>query len=113
MAAFMHRLASNRVVDAATVQGQTAADLKGEKGDKGDPGDPGILSTYWVTTLGTPTTWAYCNTGDILLGGGFNTGSFGDVASSKPLTHPTDGREGWTVYSNGQSTAYAICGVTP
>ena len=48
MAAFMHRLAVNRVVDAGTVEGKTATDLKGQKGDtgprgdKGDPGDPGV-----------------------------------------------------------------------
>lgn len=50
MAAFMHRLALAQVVDAATVEGMTAEDLKGDvgdkgdKGDKGDPGEPGPIS---------------------------------------------------------------------
>jgi hypothetical protein len=41
MAAFMHRLATSRAVDAGTVEGMTAADLKGQKGDKGDTGATG------------------------------------------------------------------------
>ncbi len=41
MAAFMHRLASNRVVDAATVEGMTAAQLKGQTGDIGPAGADG------------------------------------------------------------------------
>lgn len=40
MAAFMHRLAVNRVVDAATVEGLTAEDLVGQQGVPGPPGVP-------------------------------------------------------------------------
>jgi len=41
MAAFMHRLAVNQVVDAATVEGMTAAELKGQTGDTGPAGPAG------------------------------------------------------------------------
>jgi len=41
MAAFMHRLATNRVVDAGTVEGMTAAELKGQTGDTGPAGAAG------------------------------------------------------------------------
>lgn len=40
MAAFMHRLAVNRVVDAATVEGLTAEDRVGQQGVPGPPGLP-------------------------------------------------------------------------
>ena len=40
MAAFMHRLADNRVVDAATVEGFTADELRGQQGEAGPPGPP-------------------------------------------------------------------------
>ena len=120
MAAFMRRLAENRVVDAATVEGYTAAELmtgvqgpQGPPGEQGPKGDTGVLSTYWVETQGTPTAWAYCNSGDTLLGGGFRTDSFADVAWSRPFNHPDDGREGWQVFSDGQSFAYAVCSVAP
>lgn len=70
MAAFMHRLATSRVVDANTVEGMAAADLmtgepgpagpQGDKGDtgspgpagpqgeKGDQGEPGVVGSYTV-----------------------------------------------------------------
>ena len=41
MAAFMHRLALLRVVDAGSVQGLTAAELQGQAGPQGQQGPPG------------------------------------------------------------------------
>jgi hypothetical protein len=42
MSAFMHRLAINRVVDAGTVEGFTAAELKGQTGPAGPIGPAGL-----------------------------------------------------------------------
>jgi hypothetical protein len=41
MSAFLHRLATKRVVDAGTVEGFTAAELQGQKGDTGPAGPAG------------------------------------------------------------------------
>lgn len=43
MAAFLHRLAVKRVVDAGTVEGMTAAELKGQTGDTGPAGPVGPI----------------------------------------------------------------------
>ncbi len=62
MAAFMHRLAINRVVDAATVEGMTAAELKGEVPAATDAsgGDqpqnnmqPNVVVNCIIATVGT------------------------------------------------------------
>lgn len=76
MAAFMHRLAVNQVVDAATVQGLEPADLKGDSGPQGPKGDPGVVGFYTkdthtaASTPGYYTGIASCNAGDIATGGG-------------------------------------------
>ena len=58
MAAFMHRLAVNRVVDAATIEGLTAEDLVGRPGVPGPPGVPteGPLNVHHsqFTPVGQP-----------------------------------------------------------
>ncbi len=80
MAAFMHRLATNRVVDAGTVEGMTATELKGQKGDTGPAGADGDTITFY--TVNAPTTnWdnevvssnPACNTGDQAISGSFTT----------------------------------------
>ncbi len=43
MSAFMHRIAVNQVVDAGTVEGMTAAELKGQTGDTGPAGADGAV----------------------------------------------------------------------
>lgn len=90
MAAFMNRLANNRVVDAGTLQGLSPADLQGQqgpkgdkgdpgpKGDKGDPADLGTLATYkesqTVPSLSGPDGPGIlvCDPGDLALHGGYD-----------------------------------------
>jgi hypothetical protein len=48
MAAFMHRLAENQVVDAGSVQGLTANELKGQTGDPGPQGPEGPPPTIVI-----------------------------------------------------------------
>lgn len=61
MAAFMHRLAVNRVVDAATIEGLTAEDLEGQQGIPGPPGLPteGPLNVHHseFTPVDQTTEW--------------------------------------------------------
>ncbi len=80
MAAFMHRLAANRVVDAGTVEGMTAAELKGQTGDTGPAGADGDTITFY--TVDAPTTdWdnstvdsnPACTAGDQAISGSFTT----------------------------------------
>jgi len=60
MAAFMHRLAVNRVVDAGTVQGMSAADLEGVPGPVGPAGADGDTITLYkveASTIAGTTRW--------------------------------------------------------
>lgn len=64
MAAFMHRLADNQVVDAGTVQGMTAAQLKGPLGFYTKDAHTA------ASTKGYYDGDAWCDTGDVAVGGG-------------------------------------------
>jgi hypothetical protein len=107
MAAFMHRLAEG-VVDAQTVEGMTAAELKGQKGDpgpQGEKGDPGVASYYTVeaytaaSTVGYYTGDAWCEPGDIATGGGVqlqaNSPDF-SLMESMPTHSGSELPAGWT-----------------
>lgn len=77
MAAFMHRLATNQVVDAATVEGMSASDLVGQTGPAGPAGPPGVANVYRVYENFTipPNSsieaLVECTTGDVTTGGGY------------------------------------------
>ncbi len=49
MASFLRRLAENQVVDAASVEGMTAAELQGQSGPQGPPGPAGRQGNANVT----------------------------------------------------------------
>lgn len=76
MAAFMHRLAVNRVVDAGSVRGLGPEDLRGQPGPQGPQGDPGIVdfysrsSTYEDSASGAHYISVHCREGDLPTGGG-------------------------------------------
>ena len=121
MAAFMHRLANNEVVNAKTVGGLTADELRGPKGDtgpqgpKGDTGPPGVIGTYVVLST-TPTnhavygqvTIALCDNGDWLTGGGY----YSVAGLPNHMTMPARDDDmnllqGWMTY--GLNPVYAVC----
>lgn len=63
MAAFLHRLAENQVVDAATVQGLGPEDLRG------DPGPPGITGLEVVqTSMDFGGSWSHVHEVDCPAG---------------------------------------------
>jgi hypothetical protein len=80
MAAFMHRLAANRVVDAGTVEGLTAAELKGTTGPAGPAGADGDTITFYKVEAST-VAWnnstvgsnPACTAGDQAISGSFTT----------------------------------------
>jgi hypothetical protein len=127
MAAFMHRLATSKSVDAATVQGLSAEDLTGppgeqgpvgppgEQGPVGPPGEQGIASNYLVRNTQHTThedfgtvTIAMCNEGDIVLSGGWYNPAGTPTHFSIPAIDG-DGNllQGWMV--GGVQAAYALC----
>lgn len=75
MAAFMHRLAANRVVDAGTVEGLNADDLKGEKGDPGSAAIGRIVMSHggggWLAN-GFEAPSVFKRAGNaVIVGGGY------------------------------------------
>ena len=82
MAAFMHRLAANQVVDAATVGGKTAAELTGVPGPAGPPGAAGDQITFYKVEAST-VAWnnsvvgsnPACALGDQAVSGSYTTPS--------------------------------------
>jgi hypothetical protein len=86
MSAFMHRLGTSRVVDAGTVEGLTAAELKGQTGDTGAAGPAGADG-------------AKGDTGD--------TGAKGDTGDTGPAG--ADGGDGVVLgfYERTWSTSYS------
>jgi hypothetical protein len=75
MAAFMHRLAVNRVVDAGTIGGLTADDLKGEKGDPGSAAIGKIIMSHggggWLAN-GFEAPSVFKRAGNaVIVGGGY------------------------------------------
>lgn len=80
MAAFMHRLAVNRVVDAGTVEGMTAAELMGATGPAGPAGPAGGTITFYKVEAST-VAWnnstagstVACTAGDQAISGSFTT----------------------------------------
>ena len=141
MAAFLHRLAISRVVDASTVQGLTPADLQGQMGSQGPTGPAGATGSVGPTGPTGPTgpsgvatfatvqgaaetvesgigvpgsATAQCATGDEVTGGGFLTTSTNlIVTASYPSTSNT-----WKIEVTNTSdqvydiTVHARC-VTP
>jgi hypothetical protein len=107
MSAFMHRLGTSRVVDAGTVEGLTAAELKGQTGDtgaagpagadgaKGDQGDTGAKGD-------TGDTGAKGDQGDT-----GDTGAKGDTGDTGPAG--ADGGDGVVLgfYERTWSTSYS------
>lgn len=132
LAAFLHRVAKNRVVDAGTVEGLTAAELKGQQGDPGPQGEPGVLGFY--TRSGPPMEGeepdmfiavALCDPGDLVTGGGYDTGgleSEGPIYIFGSYPNGDEMPAGWTVYGFIEAEgfnpsvffAYAVCAdITP
>jgi hypothetical protein len=67
MAAFMHRLASNRVVDAGTVEGLTAAELKGKDGESCSVVEE-PTGTFTMTCPGSsPVSWSSAAPGPVVM----------------------------------------------
>ena len=104
MAAFMHRLAANQVVDAATVEGMSAADLVGQTGPTGPAGPAGpsgVTDVYRVSeyfTIAPNSTlhgFVQCNTGDVTTGGGY------DLIDDWPSHGIVDSEREIEVFSNG------------
>lgn len=124
LASFLYRLSgadpdTDVTIDAATVQGLAAEDLKGApgatgpRGPKGDTGDPGAtgsqgpagpsgglagfeIFTYTATfssTTGTSGTPAICPDGKVVLGGGYRLSSAGaaTVHNWQPRTGVDEG----------------------
>ncbi|MBI4774117.1 MAG: collagen-like protein [Deltaproteobacteria bacterium] len=97
----------------------------GPEGDAGDPGaqgPPGIANIYLVTTEqsvpvggGLTNCDALCNSGDKVLGGGYNN-AFSFPTISIILNAPISDLSGWRVgvtHSGASSTqinCYAVCG---
>jgi hypothetical protein len=112
MAAFLHRLAANQVVDAASVEGLTAEELRGQTGDtgpagpQGREGDPGVLGFYTnsaAAAAGTPGRYevdVWCEPGDAAVGGGvqlFEVAYEFFILESVPTSTATEWSEGgWT-----------------
>jgi hypothetical protein len=134
-AAMFHRLAVNRVVDAATVDGMDAADLEGRRGRRGDQGPqgpagpsgpagpqgpPGVLGFYTVASspVSVPgagsvgSAAATCDPGDSVTGGGFET--VGAAIFFADVSAPT-GTDTWTVTGKNFAgtaidlIAHAVC----
>jgi hypothetical protein len=112
MAAFMHRLASNRVVDAKSVGGLTWEDLTDRQIHRfyvvgtGSDQIPGFVGTY--PSRGTATAW--CSPGDIATGAGFDgdIGGSGGAANlvverSLPV-EKEHGVQGWEVTMRNESS---------
>lgn len=113
MAAFMHRLAVNRVVDAGTVEGMTAAELKGETGPAGPAGPAGAdgdtVTFYRVeastvawnnSTVGSNPA---CFAGDQAISGSFTTLNPGPTSFITMTTNSlnADGRS-WVFEGMGE-----------
>jgi hypothetical protein len=141
MAAFLHRLATSRAVDAFTVQGLTPADLQGQtgpagptgaqgiqgiqgiQGAKGDTGDTGVVNVLTVSSaatgvaaLATVDVSANCAATDLVTGGGFLSANPALVVLG---SYPSDA-DTWTVRvtntdtSSHDITVYARCAdITP
>jgi hypothetical protein len=127
-AAMFHRLAVNRVVDAATVDGLNAEDLEGatgRRGREGPQGPPGVLgfSTVASNPVSVPgggssgSASATCDSGDVVTGGGFE--AVGAAFFFAEVSAPT-GADTWTVTGKNFTgtaidlIAYAVCAdVTP
>lgn len=91
MAAFLHRLAVNRVVDAATVQGKAPGDLI--------PGYYTREGYAAASTTGYYTAVASCDAGDIATGGGVQLNANSEdfvLIHSMPHHGGSDLPAGWT-----------------
>ena len=107
MAAFMHRLAANQVVDAATVEGMSAADLVGQTGPTGPAGPAGpsgvtdvyrVYENFTIPPNSSIEALVECNTGDVTTGGGY-------VLSGEHSFPPiTDAERDIEVFANGPYT---------
>jgi hypothetical protein len=131
MATFLHRLSGHSPdaapsVDAATVQGMTPADLKGQDGNDGRDGADGQDGVsgwqlveqeqlFGVTGSGDPEVSVSCPAGTKALGGGFSQSG----SSTHPAldSRPMEDGAGWQVRLDGEAdttwkfsaTVYAIC----
>jgi len=123
MAAFMHRLAIGRNVDAATVEGMTASDLVGQtgpagltgptgpSGPTGPAGPPGIGDIY-VRSANislAPGGWTHtiidCDPGDLATGGGYY------LNDRDGGTRLTDAQRDVEVFVNGPINEYGAVGL--
>lgn len=126
MAAFMHRLAVGRSVDAATVEGMTASDLVGQTGPVGPTGPsgsigpvgpigpegpPGISDIYVVSeffTLNPNQSFHVaigCDVGDLVTGGGY---FLNDRAEGFTLS---DAQRNVEVFANGPMLEFGALGL--
>ena len=123
MATFLHRLSGHSPdagpsVDAATVQGMSPADLKGQAGKDGADGKDGVSGWEMVDEQLDPGTgWnvtAACPAGTKVLGGGFRQGGDEQMVLK---SRPTWEGDGWYVSFDVEdgttpkfgATAFAIC----
>ena len=91
MAAFMHRLAENRVVDAGTVDGMDASDLTVTASAEVDSTSGG-LSADEVTTMNEVTIVAPAN-GSLVINGSADVDVSGGLAFGSGIEVYVDGRE--------------------
>ena len=116
LSAFLHRLATSQAVDAGTVEGMTATELKGQQGDSGSTGATGAIGADGATgpTGATGADGAIGATGTAGAAGA--TGTTGTTGTTG-LTGPTgatgaDGAIGATG-ATGTTGAAGADGVTP
>ena len=122
MAAFMHRLATSRAVDAGTVEGMTAAELKGQTGDTGPAGADGVSGLEQVTgerinadvKVGDALiVVAHCPAGkEVTGGGGFASHDGVAARHSFPAADLSSWEMGWTATEAMPTItvwAYAVC----
>ena len=116
LSAFLHRLATSQAVDAGTVEGMTATELKGQQGDSGSTGATGAIGADGATgpTGATGADGAIGATGTAGAAGA--TGTTGPTGPTG-LTGPTgatgaDGAIGATG-ATGTTGAAGADGVTP